>query len=188
MIRDRLILPKLLEESLNFPKGSFGQKKPVHCSFLGNWFSSQLSGVGFIMLKYKMQFSISVVYLCAYGYILNTLHDLVQLKYMYEYSQLQHWHMYKCTIMEIQLAVLEEIQLTRSLSFIVISVWHFGEPNALKFYLRRYKISKFSEGVLSEPLVLACFACKFASHTIVEIEIAVGHWPFPTKWQFLPFG
>ena len=30
----------------NFPKRSFGQKKPVHCSFQGKWFS-----VGFIMMN-----------------------------------------------------------------------------------------------------------------------------------------
>ena len=37
-------LPELLKEPhqpiLNFPKRSFGQKKPVHCSFQGKWFSS----------------------------------------------------------------------------------------------------------------------------------------------------
>ena len=35
-------LPELLKEPhqpiFNFPKGSSGQKKPVHCSFQGKWF------------------------------------------------------------------------------------------------------------------------------------------------------
>ena len=38
-----VILSELPEEPhqpvLNFPKRSFGQKKPVHCSFQGKWFS-----------------------------------------------------------------------------------------------------------------------------------------------------
>ena len=42
--------------TLNFPKGSFGQKKPVHCSFQGKW--CELSGVGFTMVKHKIQFFI----------------------------------------------------------------------------------------------------------------------------------
>ena len=29
-----------MQPVLNFPKGSFGQKKPVHYSFQGKWFSS----------------------------------------------------------------------------------------------------------------------------------------------------
>ena len=30
----------IMQLVLNFPKGSFGQKKPVYCSFQGKWFSS----------------------------------------------------------------------------------------------------------------------------------------------------
>ena len=44
----------------------------------------QLRSIGFIMTKHKVQFSVSVVYLCAYGYILNTLHNLIQLPCMHE--------------------------------------------------------------------------------------------------------
>ena len=29
-----------MQPVLNFPKGSFGRKKPIHCSFQGKWFSS----------------------------------------------------------------------------------------------------------------------------------------------------
>ena len=74
-----VVLPDLLEEphhpALNFPKGSFGQKKPVHCSsFQGKWFSSRLSGVGFIMMKHIMQLSVlyGIISMCLW----YTLHDL----------------------------------------------------------------------------------------------------------------
>ena len=45
-----------MQPTLNFPKGSFGQKKPVHYSFQGKWF--ELSGIGFTMMKHKIQFFI----------------------------------------------------------------------------------------------------------------------------------
>ena len=55
---------------------------------------------------------------------------------------------------------------TISLSFIIINVWLLESQNAMKFYLKRSKISKFSEGMLSNRLVLACLACKCTLHTI----------------------
>ena len=61
-----IVLPKLPEEphqpvNFSFPERSFGQKKPVHCSLQGKWFNLLVSGIGFIMMMLKMQFSVSSV-------------------------------------------------------------------------------------------------------------------------------
>ena len=100
------------------------------------------------MIKHKVQFSVFVVYLCAYGYILNTLHNLIQLPCMHE----------------IQLAIALAYalmyyygntarDLTRTLSFIIISVWHFGKPKCSEILSWKIQIFKiFWGGMPSDSL------------------------------------
>ena len=60
-------LPELLEEphqpvSYQPSKGSFGQKKPVHQLQLSGQVVQRLSGVGFMMMKHQIQFSVLSVF------------------------------------------------------------------------------------------------------------------------------
>ena len=66
-----VVLPELLKEPhwpiLKFPKRSFYQKKQMHCSFKGKWFSSWMILASLwwstrCIMKHKVQFSVLSVF------------------------------------------------------------------------------------------------------------------------------
>ena len=133
-------LPEVLEKPhqsvLNFPKRSFGQKKSVHCSFQGKWFSIQLSSVGFTMMKHKVQFSVLSVF----------FHSGIPMCLCV--SQLQNWQLY--VLMQQLLwkySQQHHKRFNRSLSFIIVSVWLFGELKCSEIQSQRVQFFKIFLGV-----------------------------------------
>ena len=157
-------LLELFEEShhpvFNFLKGSFSQKKPVHCSFQGKWFSS-LVVLASLWWSTRCSFLCSVVYLCVYGYILNTLHDLIYVATMHAWIQLAIAMAY--VLMYYYGNTTNSIgrDLTINLSFMIISVWLFWRVKMFwNSILKAPNFQNFLGGMLPDPLVLACFAAS----------------------------
>ena len=119
-----------MQPVLNFPKGSFGQKKPVHCSFQGKWFSSYVVLASLWCEAQGAVFCFCGIPICAYGYILNTLHNLIYVATMHAWRQLAVVLVYILIYYHGKTASSIRRDLTRRLSFIIISVWLFGEPKS----------------------------------------------------------
>ena len=166
-------LPKLLEEPhqpvLNFPKRSFGQKKPVHYQLqLPGQVVQQLSGVGFIVMKLKMQ--LFCVLLLWHTYVVMVSQLCIALAYI---------------LMSYYGNIASNIRrdlnhLTRSLSFIIVSVWLFGESKCSEIQSQKIQIFKFSWGQ-HEPQSPQFWHALLASVLRVLLEYAFvlkRHGPF----------
>ena len=94
---------------------------------------------------------------CFTWFDIATMHVWIQLAIALEYVLIYYYENRTSSIRR---------DFTRSLSFIILVFGFLESQNALNFYFRRSKFSKFSGEHVLRSLVLASFACKCASHTI----------------------